>query len=59
MRIVLNEKYKALWNKKTRYYVVTGGRGSGQPEFRRRQAGDGRALHAPTFDDEEIRHLAF
>jgi len=30
MRIVLNEKYKALWNKKTRYYVVTGGRGLGK-----------------------------
>ena len=30
MKIILNEKYKALWNKKTRYYVVTGGRGSGK-----------------------------
>jgi PBSX family phage terminase large subunit len=28
--IILNTKYEPLWHKKTRYYLVTGGRGSGK-----------------------------
>jgi len=28
--IILNNKYEPLWSKKTRYYIVTGGRGSGK-----------------------------
>ena len=30
MEIILNKKYEPLWHKKTRYYLVTGGRGSGK-----------------------------
>ena len=29
-KIILSKKYKPLWSKKTRYYLVTGGRGSGK-----------------------------